>query len=243
MLRHVVSRARLMLGTLVSLALVVCCPASGAAVPFPPELTSGSFHLERGMLGGVTGGVSLSAPNGNAFSFGFLASGAFGASVTETGAFVHEGQFLSPTGGLLTIAGQSYSPSRICFDAPMGNVGPCSHAGGFFGMHADPPPFDGTPTVTVLGTYSLFEAHVSILSLPPDLQEQFPQGLFGSYTGTGPATMTFVRFADFWFFESGVAEIHPTPEPATLLLWGTSAAGLGLARWCRRRGRERAHAA
>lgn len=29
----------------------------------------------------------------------------------------------------------------------------------------------------------------------------------------------------------------PTPEPTTLLLWGTSAAGLGLARWRRRRAR------
>lgn len=34
---------------------------------------------------------------------------------------------------------------------------------------------------------------------------------------------------------------QPIPEPATLLLFGTTAAGLGLARWYRRR--ERAHAA
>ena len=33
------------------------------------------------------------------------------------------------------------------------------------------------------------------------------------------------------------------PEPTTLLLFGTTAAGLGLARWYRRRGHERAHAA
>jgi hypothetical protein len=36
--------------------------------------------------------------------------------------------------------------------------------------------------------------------------------------------------------------LAPIPEPMTLLLFGTTAAGLGLARW-RRRGRERGHAA
>jgi hypothetical protein len=35
--------------------------------------------------------------------------------------------------------------------------------------------------------------------------------------------------------------VAPTPEPATLLLSGTTAAGLGLARWYQRRGRVRAH--
>ncbi len=106
MLRHVVSRAWLMVGMfLTSLALVVFCPSGGAALPFLPELTSGSFHLERGMLGGVTGGVSLSTPNGDAFSLGFLASAGFGAGVTGTGAFVHDGQFLSPAPASLTIGG------------------------------------------------------------------------------------------------------------------------------------------
>lgn len=46
-----------------------------------------------------------------------------------------------------------------------------------------------------------------------------------------------------WEFDSGFARIEPTPEPTTLLLFGTTGAGLGLARWYRRRRRERAHAA
>jgi PEP-CTERM motif-containing protein len=130
-------------------------------------------------------------------------------------------------------------------------IGPCTIVTGFYTMHADPPPFDGNSTVTVPGTYSLFFAGVVVL-LPSDQPgEFFSAGPGGSFTGSGPASLTFVWLPSIgpflpplWLFDSGDAEIHPTPEPATLLLWGTSAAGLGLARWWkRRRPREQEHAA
>jgi hypothetical protein len=47
-------------------------------------------------------------------------------------------------------------------------------------------------------------------------------------------------FGDFWQTDSARFDLQLTPEPATLLLWGTSAAGLTLARWYRR---THAHAA
>jgi hypothetical protein len=48
---------------------------------------------------------------------------------------------------------------------------------------------------------------------------------------------------EFWEWDTAQFDFQPIPEPVTLLLWGTGAAGLGLARWYRRRTREREHAA
>jgi hypothetical protein len=58
------------------------------------------------------------------------------------------------------------------------------------------------------------------------------------FFGSGPASLTFDWVGD-WIFDSGFARIGSpgptrTPEPTTLLLLGTTAAGLGLAGWRRR---------
>jgi hypothetical protein len=176
-------------------------------------------------------------------TLGFLASFAHGAAVTGTGAAVNFNQFLSSTGSL-THAGQQFF-GQPCGDFGPSIVGPCTRLDGWYEMRsAPPPPFDGNTIVTVPGTYSVLLAGVYEL-LPPDPFQGGPSpvGFSGSFTGSGPASMTFVWLPLFggWTFESGVAEIHPTPEPATLPLWGTSAASLGLVRWYRRR--ERAHVA
>jgi len=50
-----------------------------------------------------------------------------------------------------------------------------------------------------------------------------------------------MRYLNIHSVNNGTGEIrgqlHPVPEPTTLLLWGSTAAALGLARW-RRRQRE-----
>ena len=64
-----------------------------------------------------------------------------------------------------------------------------------------------------------------------------PEDAFG--TGAG---QTFTRIGDggLYFFDliypfAAEDPVAPTPEPTTLLLWGTGAGGLALARWYRRR--------
>jgi hypothetical protein len=100
------------------------------------------------------------------------------------------------------------------------------------------------------------EAAQVTLRYPFSIEPQFGPGLNtlhrfgGTFTNAGPddyvvyglrgaghVDLTLVQRADgeAWVFQQAEWVIEPTPEPATLLLWGTAAAGLGVARWVRRR--------
>jgi len=68
----------------------------------------------------------------------------------------------------------------------------------------------------------------------PDISNYTDYGLQGS----GHWTVQFKKSPtcpDLWFFDGAIFTLEPTPEPATLLLWGTAAAGFSLTGWIKRR--------
>lgn len=205
-----------------SLVLVAFGPAVGSATEFvllPPESTSGSFGMGTAPAD-INGGGFVSNPDGDSISFHFAAPFAFPSPTGGSASYFQ----IDSLGVTIAHAGQVYDvtcqthPSSCTYlgaDSPIGN-GPSR-----FSMHADPPPFSGNPTVMVPGTFNMtliatvFSGSTALLTL--------------EFDRSGPAILTFDRFGGEWLFNSGFAQIDPTPEPTTLLLLGTTAAGLGVA--------------
>lgn len=109
------------------------------------------------------------------------------------------------------------------------------------------PPFGDAPGQTTISTTISFpfaiDPHSEQLSrfIGP-LGGPFPDShrLYG-LQGAGHFEMTFLRDGpDLWRSGGATFQLEPIPEPATLLLFATTTAGLGAARWLkgRRHGRD-----
>src|SRR5690349_17870336 len=224
-----------------ALAIVACYPAIGSAmevVLFPLGETSGSLEMFAGppLLIGVAGGAGISTPEGDAVTFNFIAP--FGIR-SNPGASVSPNQIAALFVGF-THAGQSYNGCPALPPPP--NLPPGPMVCAFlpfsdFTMSGDPPPFTGDPAVTVQGHFGMnMVATVSISGIGISSD----QNLQGSFVRSGPATLTFNWHPEIgdWLFSSGSAQIDPIPEPATLLLFGSTLGALGLLRTVQHRKRD-----
>jgi hypothetical protein len=150
--------------------------------------------------------------------------------------------YMNYTNGSLSMPGTNVSgPCGISGGPQQGPGPPISGACGVFNGDAffTPvvlPPFTGTTEISVATAFSA-SAGVGIRQF--DAAAASAITFVGSvgFSGSGLGEFDLVWLADkqAWLPLRAEGYIAATPEPATLLLWGTSAAGLGLARWYRRR--------
>jgi hypothetical protein len=90
------------------------------------------------------------------------------------------------------------------------------------------PPIAGVTGVVFTGPFSLSGFYTRGFGPPFALEGH------GVYTLTLEVVHTQI-LGDLWQWRNVEFDLQPIPEPATLLLWGTGAAGLGVARWVKRR--------
>jgi PEP-CTERM motif len=219
-------RTLLASSVIIVVALVACWPSAGTAlalIPLLPETTSGTAELDASFLSGG-GGVTLHSGDDSIFVSGSPLGSPF-TSRGPTSAFISY-PFIDNLHVSVTHAGQHYS---TCVSVP-----PCANSFEFFLIMATqepaPPPSLTPAQLTVPGTFGL---RVSARVFLTDPTRNF---MFDLFERSGPASITLqtASVPGGWLFESGFAEIDPTPEPTTLLLFGTTGAGLGLVRWFRR---------
>jgi hypothetical protein len=198
--------------------------------------------VDFGPGGAPTGVVNLGGDRGFTLNFGedlSARASAANCAVPECppGATISLNAFVTAdTRGHATLDGVSYPFVGCCGPPPF----PWANARVEFTGQTVAPPFgDFTKAILTVpvgfsGTFS-DDQHVDGNFLHSSEQ------LLASAT----ATLTLDKF-DFgpqfgvaWQYEGIRYELEPVPEPTTLLLWGTTMAGLGVAR-CRRRGRQHA---
>jgi hypothetical protein len=217
------------------LLLVLCLAAPAGAISILP--VSGTIRSGQPWTINLTGdrGFSLN---------GFFIGGPEGTFVTPfpvpQGQPIDLGMGSLVIHGSMTLDGLTFTTDGSCGFPPFSMR--CGVAGPLF-IHAPTlAPITNPPLTGQLVTIAAPITNTFLMSLAfaSDLET-----VNLVLAGPGQAVVTLRDFgsdelAHTWFPQSGVWQLDPVPEPATLLLWGTSAAGLALVRWYRR---THAHAA
>ena len=234
--------------------VVSCLSGTVAAVAFGPLIIPGSSNpWLAGMPDGSTAMPGDSAPThspvlvpglnlsgGSAFAVTgavqfFPGCCAPGANADGSTFFTHlSGEHGGPVGG-----GPQNGMASV--------TAPVNALMGVF-LDSNQPDLSAAPSALDFSTIGL-----TFASLSPELKQPFfiGDGLTGTGSGNvqsfivpNGATRLFLGTMDEhgWFDNSGqlavsgkASALEPVPEPTTMLLFGTAAAGLGLARWRQRR--------
>jgi CHRD domain len=116
----------------------------------------------------------------------------------------------------------------------------CQPLGTNAGVATTLPAFEGFPLGVTSGTYSspVFLLTEPLIYNPAFVTAQggLPQAEAALIAGI-VSGMSYLNIHSEMFGPGEIRDqLHAVPEPATLLLWGSAAAALGLARWRRRQG-------
>jgi hypothetical protein len=224
-------RTRPVLGLLVLLTLTIAAPQLAIAGTIN---VSGSLTF----TGGSSGSVSLVGDRGFTLNAGTSALDAF------VGPFEACGFIPCPSGRPISVNAVDVGGSFLAVRGTLDGVT-------FPSASCTPPDclslamiFNGNPVIAPPSNV----ASVVALTNPVTLEfgvfvNQFsPENLVASAEAT--VVLEKANFSlppncpligDCWRFASVTYDLSPVPEPTTLLLWGTTMAGLGLARWRRHR--------